>query len=161
MKKLIWKKHPVNGRVLVALEGTPVYDFFGEWDNQEPLSETEQQACRKILETGGTYLLWVPRDPDAKNYAERGQAFSNTRVTRRRGLPNQCHRNVCAYVMTHDTTRHAITTGYALSEDGMWRQHSFLTRKDGSIIETTTQRAMYFGYRMNAAEAMDFIASNL
>jgi hypothetical protein len=42
----------------------------------------------------------------------------------------------------------AIGTGYALSEDGLWRQHSWGLREDGGVVETTSGREMYVGLRL-------------
>lgn len=157
--QLVWKKHAINGRFLVAREGTPAYDFFGPWDASIPLPEADQAACAKILESGGTYILWEPQDDDIARYGTRGQAFGAERVTKRRGLPSQCHRNAALLWEVHPK-RYRITTGYALSEDGMWRQHTFLTRKDGSVIETTAPREKYFGYVLNDQEAARFFLAN-
>jgi hypothetical protein len=43
------------------------------------------------------------------------------------------------------TGRGELATGYALSGDGLWRQHSLLSLEDSSILETTEIRLMYFG----------------
>ena len=57
-----------------------------------------------------------------------------------------------------------IATGYALSKDGMWRQHSWLVlRKCRSykIVETTEKREAYFGFAMNAEKCLEFMRDNL
>jgi hypothetical protein len=53
-----------------------------------------------------------------------------------------------------------IVTGYALSSDGLWRQHSWAMAGDGGVVETTEERLLYFGYELTAAEAEIFIELN-
>jgi hypothetical protein len=38
-----------------------------------------------------------------------------------------------------------VVNGYALSRDGMWRNHSWVLQPDGRLIETTVPREAYFG----------------
>lgn len=59
----------------------------------------------------------------------------------------------------------AIVTGYALSEDGFWRQHSWLRRKEPTaeqyhLLETTIRRAKYFGMILTEVEAELFYQYN-
>src|SRR5258708_7764341 len=39
----------------------------------------------------------------------------------------------------------SVVNGYALSKDGLWRQHSWLVTPEGGLVETTVRRAAYFG----------------
>ena len=48
-------------------------------------------------------------------------------------------------------------TGYALSESGIWHQHSWLMNKD-KIIETTVNRSKYFGYILSPLESEIFVS---
>lgn len=71
-----------------------------------------------------------------------------------KGEACQCHKN-SAYLWKANKNYRAgifgIATGYALSADGMWRQHSWcVLRKPRSyqIVETTTPRELYFGVCM-------------
>lgn len=89
------------------------------------------------------------------------------------GLPNQCHRNSCylykcneVQVEYEDCVK--IMTGYALSNDGMWRQHSWCIAymgedyiEDSIIIETTEERVAYYGFIMNEDECEEFCNSCL
>ena len=47
----------------------------------------------------------------------------------------------------------AVGTGYALSRDLLWREHSWAWDRDGRLIETTETRTRYFGIRMDGPEA--------
>ena len=71
-----------------------------------------------------------------------------------------CHRNVA------DTWRKnnhgglvAIATGYALSDDGIWRQHSWGLMPTG-ICETTVPRDKYFGTLLFDEKAERFASCN-
>lgn len=59
------------------------------------------------------------------------------------GRPNDCHEN-CRELVRRDPSL-VWHYGYALSDDGMWREHSWCVRPDGGIIETTVERVAYFG----------------
>jgi hypothetical protein len=52
-----------------------------------------------------------------------------------------------------------ITTGWALSDDGLWRQHSWILRGK-TVIETTETRVRYFGVTLTDAEAEQFWNDN-
>lgn len=84
------------------------------------------------------------------------------------GRPSQCHANTSELWElnrpNHDVT---ICTGYALSSDGLWRQHSWLVhryetvkQKRTRVIETTAKRVAYFGFELDYAEALQFVESN-
>ena len=65
------------------------------------------------------------------------------------GEISNCHENAHALFRAGVTptglTVVALWTGYALSDDGLWRQHSWARSADDRIIETTTPRLIYFG----------------
>jgi hypothetical protein len=78
--------------------------------------------------------------------------------------PSQCHENVRElWLKKRPKSRLlAICTGYGLTEDDMWRPHSWgLSRTAGkiSIIETTVIRSKYFGVMFNR-EGSDIFARN-
>ncbi len=72
--------------------------------------------------------------------------FDASKPIMRKGKPIQCHANT-ANLWT-DGKIDEIRTGYALSDDGLWRQHSW-GRKDGKTVETTEPRLVYFGYTVD------------
>jgi len=80
----------------------------------------------------------------------------------RKGRPNRCHANAASLWLNNmDDTR--ICTGYALSKDGMWRQHSWLIHfkeKSNQIIETTTPRIGYYGFVLNTEQCIKFVSKN-
>jgi hypothetical protein len=65
------------------------------------------------------------------------------------GAPSACHDNASRLTRLN-SEKMVLMTGYALSDDGMWRSHSWClsSEDDGSftIIETTVPRLAYFGH---------------
>ena len=63
--------------------------------------------------------------------------------------PSQCHQNVATLFLSDAIN--AIATGWTLTDDGLWRQHSWgIVDVDGvpAIIETTMKRDIYWGVRL-------------
>lgn len=73
------------------------------------------------------------------------------------GEHSQCHQNTATLLL--NGIADTIYTGYALSEDGLWRQHSWGERRNGVLLETTTPRLVYVGARLNFILALKFILS--
>lgn len=122
------------------------------------------ELIKKLLSFGG-YEACVPyRDEDVQSILERGQLWYGDHMTLMKGTPSQCHRNSCnLWAQNCADNEVAIATGYALTNDGMWRQHSWLLhRKSRSVrvIETTTKRIAYFGFVMTDEEAEQFCSEN-
>jgi hypothetical protein len=70
-----------------------------------------------------------------------------------------CHQNVAAAWRNRRTGIIAIATGYALSDDGLWRQHSWGILRNG-ILETTEVRIRYFGILLQDTRADEFAEAN-
>lgn len=72
----------------------------------------------------------------------------------------RCHENVAELWREKKAGIVGIGVGYALSEDGLWRQHSWGIRDDGEIIETTAARVHYFGRLLRGVEGDEFAETN-
>lgn len=84
------------------------------------------------------------------------------------GEPCRCHDNsAILWAQMKDEWKEKgnlkIMTGYALSENGMWREHSWCLLEDAKdfngmdiYIETTEKRAAYYGFAMDENEAYEF-----
>ena len=59
------------------------------------------------------------------------------------GEPSRCHENAQLYARLHPAA--IWWTGLALSDDGLWRSHSWAMTSHGALIETTQKRLRYFG----------------
>jgi hypothetical protein len=65
---------------------------------------------------------------------------------------SNCHKNVAEFWQRRSGNLIALATGYALSDDGLWRQHSWGIRSN-AIFETTEPRKIYFGVRLEGSVA--------
>lgn len=131
-----------------------------EQDAQQPgYLEQWAQLKAKILAFGGQ-LVCPPLDPEphVEELIERLVEYDANSAIFMEGAPNRCHSNA-AQLWGYRKATH-IGTGYALSEDGIWRQHSWAL-EDGRVIETTAMRDAYVGYALNDGESVQFVASNM
>lgn len=116
----------------------------------------------KLLSFGGSEVCLPVVEEDLQNILDRGQLWYGDRVRMMKGKPSQCHMN-SAYCWYANKEKTVLCTGYALSQDGMWRQHSWLIElrpRKNRVVETTTPRALYFGYPMTRDEANEFYFDN-
>jgi hypothetical protein len=88
-----------------------------------------------------------------------GGSASDSHIRHVPGDLGECHRNVA--VLWFDGVIESIGTGYALSDDGLWRQHSWGLASDGALVETTDERRAYVGVVLaGRAPSMQFAGSN-
>lgn len=116
----------------------------------------------KLLEFGGEEVCMPIFEEDYDAIMTRGQFFYGDHARMRVGRPSQCHRN-SAYLWDANRGRCQIATGYALSEDGIWRQHSWVVQPltvSWRVWETTVKRVAYFGVVFDDAECERFYFDN-
>jgi hypothetical protein len=114
--------------------------------------------CRQLLAHGGD-LVVPPGQPDPD--LDELLTHSTAHPPAGRLVPgehNACHIN--AAILWIDGTVASIGTGYALSEDGLWRQHSWGVDADDSLVETTEHRQRYVGLTLSGFPALQFAVSN-
>jgi hypothetical protein len=123
-------------------------------------SQPELAALREILlRRGGTELVAPGKpDPDVPALIERGAVMSLPAMPRVMDA-SVCHENVSELWMDKEAGLSGIGTGYALSEDGLWRQHSWGLQQE-QIIETTAARSIYFGVSLEGEAADRFAQVN-
>jgi hypothetical protein len=108
-----------------------------------------------LLAFGGDRTGIDALETEVDDILERGQLLDGKNAVLRMGEPSQCHRNA-ARLFLADPERTILLTGYALSDDGLWRQHSAAIREtpEGPVlIETTAPRVAYFVFPMVGADA--------
>src|SRR5579884_3581908 len=89
---------------------------------------------RRLIECGGEAI--VPNEePDLDIILMRGRFFGATQVTIP-GKPSACHSNVASL----SPAEYRIVTGWALSDDGLWRQHTWALDAADCVVETTEPR---------------------
>lgn len=134
------------------------------------ISEQEYQDFKRLhdilLSIGGYETCFPAIEEDMTKILERGYYRKGTSKLMR-GQPSQCHANACNLWEQNQDKDVVICTGYALSQDGMWRQHSWLlhryqtkTQHREQVIETTVKRVAYFGFEMTREEAIEFCNCN-
>ena len=113
-----------------------------------------------LLSHGG--LAVVPSDePHLEAIVKWGFTQKDGRAKKAAGRPINCHAN-SAILWSKKPDTLAIVTGWALSDDGVWRQHTWVReRKSGRIHETTVPRILYFGVELTPEEAEHFYDVNV
>jgi hypothetical protein len=119
----------------------------------EAILPNQRTLGEKLLQIGGERVVWRECEPHLDDLAAHGELMTG-RVRKRRGQPNECHTNA-AEIWASDVDRYQICTGYGLSTDGRWRQHSWLRDAKG-LIETTVSRTHYFGIVLTPQSAAHF-----
>jgi hypothetical protein len=110
----------------------------------------------RLLGLGGWWACLPRIEEDLERLLADGRVFKG-RIRKLRGRPSSCHQNA-ANLWDHDNANR-IVTGYGLSDDGIWRPHSWAVR-DGAIIETTESRKIYFGFELTGSESAQFWFDN-
>ena len=114
-----------------------------------------------IVGFGGSFVIIPSVEEDMERLISRGQLWGpNSKMLR--GATSKCHSNsVMAWEANQDKL--FLATGYALSGDGVWRQHSWCVNprpRSIQIIETTVARMLYFGHVMTLEETVMFADYN-
>jgi hypothetical protein len=128
-----------------------------------PFDERRKHAQPKLLELEGRLLalggeMVALRDEDKLDLLlSLGREFTNP-VKRVRGTMHCCHGNVGRMFLAGKLM--AICTGWALGDDGKWRQHSWGLDHKGKIVETTVKNIRYFGVYMTGLTAVYFAQAN-
>lgn len=115
----------------------------------------------RILTFGGDEVCMTAFDEDAQKILSRGQFFYGGSYIRK-GQDCQCHCN-SANLWNMNQGRCSIATGYALSEDGLWRSHSWVIqpmKRTVRVWETTVKRVAYFGVVLTDEECEQFWYDN-
>ncbi|XHH08864.1 MAG: hypothetical protein ACFCUE_15065 [Candidatus Bathyarchaeia archaeon] len=106
----------------------------------------------RLLSLGGDWVALQP-EPDLEMLLEKGQLFKG-KVVMKPMTACKCHRN-CAKIWGDNLKTYRIATGWALSDDGIWRQHTWLM-KNAFIVETTSVRILYYGVVLDVIAANSF-----
>ena len=101
-----------------------------------------------VLDKGG--LIVVPPaspDPLIDYLATTGSLASPASTTNFAAEVSDCHANAARLWRASEIE--SIGTGYALSDDGLWREHSWGWRQGDVLVETTERRRAYFGVKLD------------
>ena len=116
-----------------------------------------------LLAISGKRMVWMP-EPHLDELLSRGKVFpKHFRFLSTRGPANECHQPT-ARKYERMPEYYQIATGYALSKDGLWRQHSWICCRNpsrGAPYEPTPiKRECYYGFLLSDEEATEFVQSN-
>jgi hypothetical protein len=112
---------------------------------------------QKLLSEGGWAVILPEDEFDIDQIVERG-FFSDGKSKLIKGEPCRCHSN--SALLWHKDKKRKICTGYALSDDGVWRSHTWCVVDKTKIIETTIKRIKYYGYILSRVESAFFLMQN-
>lgn len=112
-----------------------------------------------LLKLGGDFVVPPPKpDPDIPALLESGFVMGGNTVLRPL-KSSMCHQNMASLWRSRKFGIVAIATGYALTDDDLWRQHSWGLLREG-LLETTELRVKYFGILLQGDEADHFANCN-
>ena len=125
------------------------------------IQQPEFEVLRRLLvDLGGTHLVAPPHPDTALPLLIVGGFVMAGPVMRIVMEKSECHRNLAEIWSNKQHELVGVGTGYALSDDGLWRQHSWGVRREG-ILETTVPRMKYFGVLLQHEDADSFAMANL
>jgi hypothetical protein len=118
------------------------------------------RSLRKLLLTlGGTHFVAPPSYDHSVDRLIADGFIMAAPIHLKRIQLSRCHANVSKLWTRKRRTIVGIGTGYALSKDGLWRQHSWGLLREG-ILETTGAREKYFGILLQSLDADSFSEAN-
>lgn len=118
----------------------------------------------RLLYIGGEEVC-LTHDEDIDNILSHGELIKSTKSRIIKGAPCRCHTNA-GLLYDSEPNRFRVATGWALSEDGLWRQHSWaidliaLKEKRKYLIETTVKRLAYFGFTLTEKQCDQWVYNN-
>jgi hypothetical protein len=111
-----------------------------------------------LLSFGGVFVVAPPKaDPDVPGLIRSGFLMSGPILTKPMSM---CHQNVSDVWTKGQKGLLGIATGYALSDDGLWRQHTWGMMRDG-VLDSTEARLKYFRILLQDAAADNFANCNV
>lgn len=157
---------------LVAPEGSPIrLGASNPWPDRVALTELGDHSylhdatspfASALLRFGGTGAITLRIDPrEIRRLGTTGQLWTGEGCRTSGGRQSNCHGNSGLY-WAANMDRVVLASGVALSEDGLWRSHSWcvVPGERPTIVETTTPRLLYFGEAIDAETARIFCHDN-
>lgn len=130
---------------------SPFLDEFQIKYGKNQKLEQYKQLRDKLLDVAGESVCMY-HEEDLHNILARGVFLRGYNAMFMTGEACRCHEN-SARLWDANRKRLLIATGYALSRDGMWRQHSWcVSKKSNRVVETTEKRLLYYGFIMTDKE---------
>ena len=89
---------------------------------------------------------------------EQGQSWPGSLARLQQMEDSNCHMNTA--ILSKDGAG-SIASGFALSEDGLWREHSWIVQSPNRLLESTVLRLVYHGYLLSLEEQRWFVSAEL
>lgn len=131
--------------------------WWGREEREAGIDPRLYELRERLLSFGGEAVCFSFGEPDIEGILSYGQLWHGYGAEKRRGQMCRCHENAASLFSQYG---YRVCTGYALSDDGMWRQHSWCIEKrprSTKIIETTESRVLYFGYVLDNEDLRAFL----
>lgn len=124
-------------------------------DSAHPFYPELDPLKARLLAYGGHAVILHHHEPDLDKIMDRGVIADGANAMLILGEPRACHDNSLKLALGYPKI--TLCTGYALSADGLWRQHSWC-RDDWRLVETTESRVAYFGVALTEEETLAWAA---
>ena len=157
-EKFVWREGPFTWIASLPKFAKEPNELFVQ--TQSPDNPVISRLCEKLLDIAGNQVVVWFEDNDANLMLTSGELIPSQFVVQKTGSPSKCHTN-SARLWIKNPIANRIATGYGLSDDGMWRHHSWIVNRDGSLTETTVKRLAYFGVILNRRKSFRFSLSNI
>lgn len=112
-----------------------------------------ERLKRKLFNYGGYAVVLAHPEPHFDELMTRSTITSGANLIMEQGEPSSCHANV--YSLWLNDADLIMCTGWALSDDGCWRQHSW-AKRGNQLVETTEPRVAYFGFDLTLDDSLSF-----
>lgn len=124
------------------------------------VKHVKPEICRlssHLLEMGGEkVVVWLNENPGLYDALIRAGHFCKyKKLYIRKGEERACHSN-SATLWLRNKKKYKLVTGFGLSDDKIWRRHSWIITDVGNLIETTLPREIYFGLSLDKKIAEKF-----
>lgn len=126
------------------------------------MDERMFELKNRLLSFAGDAICLPKYEEDLENILKYGQFWLGYNAEKVTGEACKCHSNSARIWMDNKEITN-ICTGYSLSADGMWRQHSWLIHRkarSNRIVETTQPRVLYYGFAMTPEMCEEFVSEN-
>jgi len=103
-----------------------------------------RRLSKLMLAAAGGEEVVPHQEPDGFIDAllKNGKLLQPAAIAMKRMTASDCHGNAATLFRAG---KGMIATGYALDEDGLWRQHCWVVDSKRRVIETTVRRRAYYG----------------
>jgi hypothetical protein len=136
----------------------PKSDDFRGSEIEKPVNQFVKDLCSHLIQIDGKIVVVEFHESPGfcKALVKFGEVTHNDNLELFIGEDRECHTN-SAVLWSQNREIYCLVTGFALSDDGVWRRHSWVKTNDGKLIETTIRREKYFGLTLKTELAESFL----